>query len=159
MEMPPQREEPAVSKPAAATEQAPETDSAEAVPAAGMEKRGVSTPKQEVPGAEKSEDRGTPASLRGEPVLRESRPLYRENPAPPYPSVARRRGYEGTVLLEVLVDEEGRVADLQVADSSGHAVLDRVAVHSVRRWRFEPATRGDEKVPMWVRVPIRFQLR
>jgi protein TonB len=85
--------------------------------------------------------------------------LYRENPAPSYPAVARRRGYEGTVLLNVLVDKGGQVAELRVEESSGHAMLDQAALRSVRGWRFEPAVRGDEKVSMWVRVPIRFQLR
>jgi protein TonB len=93
------------------------------------------------------------------PVLVEARPLYRENPPPEYPRLARRRGYEGTVLLEVLVDEAGRVKELKLAESSGHAALDRAAEKSVGRWRFTAGRRGEDPVEMWVKVPVRFELR
>lgn len=99
------------------------------------------------------------ASLSPPLPLREAIPVYRENPAPGYPRVARRRAMEGTVLLEVLVSSGGRVKDLRVSQSSGHEVLDQAAVDAVRRWIFEPAQRGGEAVEMWVRVPIRFQLK
>ncbi|MCK4893050.1 MAG: energy transducer TonB, partial [Calditrichia bacterium] len=35
----------------------------------------------------------------------------------------------------------------------------RTALASVKNWSFEPGMRGDEKVEMWVKVPIRFQLK
>jgi protein TonB len=102
-------------------------------------------------GAEKGP--GTPAQ-----GSRDAVPLYAENPPPPYPGLARRRGYEGTVLLEVLVDRHGQVATLRVIQSSGYAVLDRAAMTSVERWRFKAGMRAGQPVGMWVRVPIRFQL-
>jgi periplasmic protein TonB len=92
------------------------------------------------------------------PVVREAMPLYRINPAPKYPRIARRRGYQGTVVLEVLVDLNGRVGDLRVSTSSGYKILDKAALASVKDWAFEPGMRGDQKVEMWVRVPVRFQL-
>ena len=92
-------------------------------------------------------------------VLREARPMYRTNPSPHYPRLARKRGYEGTVVLEVLVDPSGRVKDLQVFKSGGYAILDKAAVASVKDWLFEPGMKGDEKVEMWVKIPIRFQLK
>lgn len=90
--------------------------------------------------------------------FREVRPIYRENPRPEYPRLARRRGYQGTVVLEVFVDRKGRVGDLKVFQSSGYPVLDRAAMTSVREWLFEPAIRGDERMETWVKIPIRFQL-
>lgn len=92
-------------------------------------------------------------------VVREARPAYKDNPRPRYPKRAKRRGYEGTVLLEVLVDRSGRVKELRILTSSGHPVLDRAALKSVNGWLFEPGMVGDEKVDMWVRVPVRFELR
>ncbi|MBW1768473.1 MAG: energy transducer TonB, partial [Deltaproteobacteria bacterium] len=71
---------------------------------------------------------------------------------------ARRRGYEGTVVLEVLVNQEGSVEDLRISESSDHSILDRAALASVKKWLFEPGRKGDEAVEMWVRVPVRFQL-
>lgn len=92
-------------------------------------------------------------------TIKEAIPIYRKNPPPKYPRIARRRSYQGTVVLEVLVNQEGRVGDLRLLQSSGHPVLDRTAMASVKNWLFEPGLRGDKKVEMWVRVPIRFQLR
>lgn len=91
-------------------------------------------------------------------IIREARPLYRTNPLPPYPQIARKRGLQGVVVLEVLVDPSGNAADLRVLSSSGHPILDRTAMASVKHWTFDPGTRGGKKVTMWVRVPIRFQL-
>ena len=92
-------------------------------------------------------------------IIREARPLYRSNPPPKYPVLARRRGFQGNVLLEVLVGPIGNVIDLRVLSSSGHPILDRAAKSSVKNWTFVPGMRGQEKVEMWVRVPIRFELK
>jgi protein TonB len=62
------------------------------------------------------------------------------------------------VTLEVLVNREGRVEDLRLSASSGYSVLDQAALTSVKTWLFDPGTRGGEKVDMWVKVPVRFQL-
>jgi protein TonB len=91
--------------------------------------------------------------------LREAIPRYRTNPLPHYPQLARRRGLQGTVMLMVLVNRSGKVNDVRVFTSSGHRILDKSAVASVRKWQFEPATRGGKPVRMWVRVPIRFELK
>ena len=91
--------------------------------------------------------------------IREAIPLYRENPPPRYPRLARRKGYEGTVVLEVLVNPQGKVADCRIIRSCGYSVLDKAAMKSIRNWLFEPGMRGDKKVEMWVKVPIKFQLK
>lgn len=99
------------------------------------------------------------ASLSPSQPIRKARPAYKKNPRPEYPRLARRRGYQGSVILEVLVGLTGRVNDIRVLMSSGYEILDHAAVASVRGWLFEPGMRGDEKVEMWVRVPIRFELK
>lgn len=91
--------------------------------------------------------------------VRDARPLYRTNPAPDYPRMARHRGYQGNVVLEVLVARDGSVGDLRVFKSSGYSVLDQAALDSVKKWAFVPGMRGNENVEMWVRVPIRFELK
>ena len=95
----------------------------------------------------------------GKQIIREARPLYRSNPPPKYPVLARRRGFQGNVVLEVLVSRIGNVIDLHVLSSSGHPILDRAAKSSVKNWTFEPGMIGQKKVEMWVRVPIRFELK
>lgn len=92
-------------------------------------------------------------------VIHEARPIYRSNPPPTYPSIARIRGYQGDVMLDVLVNKNGTVGDLKVIKSSGYPLLDRAAKSSVKNWLFEPGMVGKEKIKMWVRVPIRFELK
>jgi len=91
-------------------------------------------------------------------IIREAKPMYLKNSAPQYPIIARKRGFQGTVVLEVLIDKDGSVGELRLFTSSGHKILDRAALASVKDWLFEPGMRGNQKVEMWVRVPIRFQL-
>jgi protein TonB len=85
-------------------------------------------------------------------------PLYRVNPPPFYPRTARALGLEGTVELNVLVDVGGRVRDLKLFKSSGHKMLDRAAMESVKNWLFEPGKKGSHPVDMWVVVPMVFKL-
>ncbi len=89
----------------------------------------------------------------------EARPLYRVNPPPKYPAMARRRGYTGQVVLDVLVGRSGTVLELRVSTSSGYDMLDDAALAAVKTWVFEPGTRGRKKVKMWVRIPVRFELQ
>jgi protein TonB len=94
----------------------------------------------------------------GQTPMVKAAPDYGINPAPEYPVLAKHRGYEGLVFLEVLVDRKGKVAELRLARSSGYPVLDQAALQAVKKWLFKPAKRGTEPVEDWVKVPIRFQL-
>jgi protein TonB len=91
-------------------------------------------------------------------ALEEAQPEYSKNPPISYPNRARKKGYEGTVLLEVLVNRNGTVDDLRILASSGYAILDSSAVKSVKTWSFKPAKKGKNTVDMWVQVPVRFKL-
>ncbi len=92
-------------------------------------------------------------------IIKTAIPLYKLNPRPEYPRLARKRGYQGTVVLDVLVDKNGRVSDLKLATSSKYPILDKKAMASVKKWIFEPGKKGNNKVDMWVKVPIRFELK
>lgn len=77
------------------------------------------------------------------------------NPQPRYPSLARRRGEEGRVLLRLTVNATGRVEAVSVARSSGYELLDQEAQRTVARWRFQsPSTER-----MVAQIPITFRLR
>jgi len=99
-----------------------------------------------------------PADSQGDAVVREAIPLYKLNPPPRYPRAARRRGQQGTVVLSVHVDAQGRVGNLWLFESSGFRLLDNAALKAVKDWVFEPGMRGGNKVAMWVNVPVRFEL-
>lgn len=95
---------------------------------------------------------------RGSPGLDFARAGYASNPKPEYPERARREGWEGTVLLRVLVDEEGKSKSIEVSRSSGFEALDQAAVKTVKGWRFYPARYGEMRVESWVKIPIVFSL-
>ncbi len=85
-------------------------------------------------------------------------PNYKINPKPGYPMIARRNGYEGTVLLRVWVLESGKVGKIEVEKSSGYEILDNSALKAVRDWIFMPGKRNGVAITSWVTVPIKFQL-
>jgi protein TonB len=84
---------------------------------------------------------------------------YLNNPKPPYPSLSRRLGEEGIVLLRVYVDVKGQPEQIQMAKSSGFERLDAAALQAVAGWKFVPARQGKITVAAWVQVPVSFQLR
>jgi protein TonB len=85
---------------------------------------------------------------------------YVTAPPPPYPGAEQRRGIEGTVMLRILVDVDGRPLEVVVDASSGNRNLDRVASqHVLKHWRFKPAVRDGVTVQAYGLVPITFALR
>ena len=78
---------------------------------------------------------------------------------PVYPVRARRLGLEGRVVVRVAVGADGRAAEVTVAESSGHAMLDEAALAAVRTWTFAPALRDGRPEPGALLVPVRFALR
>ena len=95
----------------------------------------------------------------GSGITSDARPTGGYQVRPSYPASAKRLGVQGTTLLRVQVLENGRVGGLEVEQSAGHPDLDQAAIDAVRRWRFEPARRGDQAVAMWVRLPVEFRLK
>jgi protein TonB len=92
-------------------------------------------------------------------ITRFARPQGGYQVHPIYPSSALRQGIQGTAMLKVHVLIDGRVGEILVQQSAGHPDLDLAAADAVRRWRFEPARRGDDPVAMWVLLPVEFQIR
>lgn len=91
-------------------------------------------------------------------AVQEAKPNYLRNPAPRYPQLAKQRGWEGVVILKVLVEKDGSVGEISVERSSGYDVLDGSALRTVRTWRFSPARMGRLALSSWVRIPVRFRL-
>lgn len=86
-------------------------------------------------------------------------PDYSLNPKPGYPLMARRRGYEGTVLIKVKVLKSGKVGALDVERSSQYEILDNTALNAVSEWTFVPAKRNGASITSWVTVPVKFELK
>ncbi len=50
-----------------------------------------------------------------------------------YPGKAKRRNWEGTVMLSLVVKKNGRIEEIEVVDSSGHGILDRDALETLKQ--------------------------
>jgi protein TonB len=80
------------------------------------------------------------------------------NRRPNYPEASRRRGEQGVVRVELLVDPNGRVVDVRILESSGFSALDAEAVKTVRDWRFRPAQRAGVPVAGSITTAVHFRL-
>jgi len=72
-------------------------------------------------------------------------------PTPAYPETLRFRRIEGEVLVEFIVNREGRVDNPVVISSTPSGTFDRAALRAVRGWRFQPR-RDEQGNPVDVRV-------
>jgi len=82
---------------------------------------------------------------------------YATAPKPAYPLLAKRQGIEGSVKLKVQILADGFAGKVEVAKSSGSALLDASAIESVKRTKFHPArTASGRSVDSWMEMPIRF---
>lgn len=99
----------------------------------------------------------TTASSDGGAIV-DGKPDYLRNPPPVYPESARQARQEGLVVLQVIVNAEGRPDSVVIRTGSGFNPLDEAAVKAVRNWRFRPASLGGVKVRSRVVVPVRFRL-
>lgn len=77
--------------------------------------------------------------------------------SPYYPDSARRGKLEGTVILEAILDEKGRIRNLGVLRSI--PAFDSSALAAVCCWRYKPAMRGNQPVKVYFTVVIDYSLR
>jgi len=75
-----------------------------------------------------------------------------------YPPLLREAGIGGVVRVYFFIDEDGRVLQTRLDQSSGHQQLDEAALAVAGMYRFSPALNRDERVKVWVSFPIQFQV-
>ena len=78
-------------------------------------------------------------------------------PPPDYPLQLACAGIEGTTVLQVSVDASGVPNPVTVAQGSGNAQLDELAMAAVKGWTFQPATRNGQPVTQSLQVPVNFR--
>ncbi len=83
------------------------------------------------------------------------KPIY--DPDPDYSDPARQAKVQGTVLLWIVVDADGKVQDVRVKRSLGFG-LDEKAVEKVRTWKFEPARKDGQPLAVQLNVEVNFHL-
>ena len=88
-----------------------------------------------------------------------ARPDYSHNPPPRYPEMARRKGWEGSVMVRAHVSAAGRVTSVSLQRGSSYGVLNQAALAAVKSWRFRPGSIGGQAADTIVEVPVNFSLR
>ena len=78
-------------------------------------------------------------------------------PDPEYSEEARKAKYQGTVILWLIVDPNGKPRDIKVARSLGMG-LDEKAIEAVKSWKFDPARKDGAPVAVQINVEVNFRL-
>jgi TonB family protein len=77
--------------------------------------------------------------------------------APAYPSLAKTQHVSGNVLIDALIDANGKVTTMKVI--SGPTLLHQAAMDALRQWKYQPATLDGRPVPMHLTVTLQFRLQ
>lgn len=85
-------------------------------------------------------------------------PKLLARPQPVYPAIAQRMRKEATVVVQVLVDERGKVEEVRLKGAARGFGFDQSALQAARGARFLPASEGGQPIKMWVDLPIHFKL-
>ncbi|RMD94099.1 MAG: M56 family peptidase [Calditrichaeota bacterium] len=77
-----------------------------------------------------------------------------------YPEKAKNAGVEGSVILHVLIDEQGQVVDVRILKSidDGKYGLNEAAIQAVKSAKWQPAKLKGKPVKVWVSIPVLFSL-
>ncbi|MDK9718344.1 MAG: TonB family protein [Trichlorobacter sp.] len=85
-------------------------------------------------------------------------PAFRKQTQPVYPSLARRRGKEGVVVLKLSISETGHLTHVELIEDPGYGFAE-AAIEAVRSSSFSPAHYNGKPVAIQAILPIRFTLR
>lgn len=113
--------------------------------AAGEKEKQADTKKEKLPGPD-------------EFVTVEVMPELIKAAKPDYPEKAKQKNLEGTVYVQALVDDEGKVRKVKVKKSSGYKILDDAALKSAQSALYKPAIQDGKPVAVWVTYSITFDL-
>jgi protein TonB len=83
-------------------------------------------------------------------------PALLERVEPEYPAIAVRARVQGVVILEAVVDEQGRVEDVRVLRSI--PLLDGAAIAAVQQWRYSPLLLNGQPARFVLTVTLSFSL-
>ena len=90
-------------------------------------------------------------------VLVTSMPVLLQDSKVPFPETAKKQNVTGNVVLNLLIDDQGRVRQVEVLQGPGFG-LDEAAVSAARQFLFRPAKMGDKSVAVRIRYTYRFVL-
>jgi periplasmic protein TonB len=76
---------------------------------------------------------------------------------PVYPTLALKTRVSGTVVLQAIIDEIGRVESIEVVE--GHPLLIAAAVDAIQQWQYSPTLLNGEPLPVSAKVTVIFTLK
>jgi len=79
-------------------------------------------------------------------------------PAPQYDQFARKLKQQGTVVLQLLIDEEGRVSEIEFVTMIPNSRLNDSAAAAAKNWIYRPAYRDGVPVKVWITEKVVFKL-
>ncbi|WP_028845513.1 energy transducer TonB [Thermodesulfovibrio thiophilus] len=82
--------------------------------------------------------------------------IYRETPV--YPKIARRLGKEGRVVLRLIINEHGKLIDIEVIEKAPYGFTES-AIDAVKKSKFYPAIKDGKAVACKAILPVRFILK
>lgn len=94
------------------------------------------------------------ASVRTAPVIDAARSCEK----PEYPAASKRLEEEGTVIVNFLIDVDGRVVDSKIGTSSGYDRLDQAARAALGKCKFKPGTVDGKPEQSWASIKYTWRL-
>ena len=74
-----------------------------------------------------------------------------------YPVIAREAGVSGTVVVQMVIEVDGKPTDI-VVFKSVHQILDQAAVDAIKQVRFVPGKQRGKPVRVRMAIPVRFKI-
>jgi protein TonB len=84
-------------------------------------------------------------------------PVKTSGAEPTYTPAARAARLEGVVVVQAIIDKQGRVTQVKVLKDQPMGLSDR-AVSAIKSWKFRPATLNGKPVDVYYNLTVTFQL-
>lgn len=75
-----------------------------------------------------------------------------------YPAIARHKGWQGVVTLQLLIESDGHISDLHIEQTSGYALLDKAALSSLQLAHVPDAAQWLDGKAVSIVVPVEYRL-
>ena len=85
-------------------------------------------------------------------------PILVNEVLPEYSEEGRKARFQGTVVLNTIIREDGSVQVMRIVRGIGFG-LDQNAINAVLQWKFKPARRNGKPVAAFMNVEVSFNLR
>tara|TARA_B100000579_G_scaffold436924_1_gene464480 strand:- start:1926 stop:2378 length:453 start_codon:yes stop_codon:yes gene_type:complete len=75
-----------------------------------------------------------------------------------YPTLAKEAGIEGRVIVAAFINKKGIPKNIYIVKGVSES-LDREALDAVKKSRWVPAKQDEQRIGVWVNIPVSFRLK